>query len=639
MKKLILILLLLHGVFYSCNKFLDIVPDNVATLDKAFAMRTMAERYLFTCYSYLPAGFSASQNPAWLAGDEMWLNSTSNYSQAGYPAWYIAMGVQNANSPLCNFWDGNNQGINLWRGIRDCNTFLEHISSVPDMDEFEKKQWAAEVKFLKAYYHYYLLRLYGPVPLIDSNVDIFADPESIAVDRRPIDECIAFIERLLEEAEPDLQDDTAPNAVQDDGRISKLVLYAMTAEMQVTFASPLFNGNTDYPHFLSSDGIPFFNPVPSAQRWEKAVNACRRAVEFAESHGRALYQWTPPANMTTPPQQSTRNQMNLRGAVTTAQNNPELLWVNQRSLAPQSTFTVRSFDPAWVANFTPTGFMAPTRNMAELFYSENGVPIEEDLTYDYAGRFNLRTVPTGTTPYLYDLVPGYTTAGLHFDREDRFYASLAFDGSKYYMASNINDNNAFSINARAGGNAAAGNSPTGHSITGYTAKKLVNYLNTLGANNVYTITSYGFPVMRMANLYLLYAEALNEQEDLAGARAYIDKVRERSGLEGVLTSWENFSSSPQKPASRDGLRQIIQRERAIELAFEGQRFWDIRRWKLAQQTYNNSIYGWDVFQGNAQTYYRSVNLFTRRFLQRDYFWPLSVSQLQRSRLLTQNPGW
>lgn len=641
MKRLIIaILVLITGSFSSCNKFMDIVPDNLAQLNNAFASRVMAERYLSTCYSWLPAGFDLQANPALFAGDELWLNSTTYYPTGSYGNWYIALGNQNANSPLNNYWDGANQGKNLWRGIRDCNIFLEQIVKVPDMDKLEIRRWAAEVTFLKAYYHYYLLRMYGPIHIADTNVPITAEPEETQLERKSIDECYSYIQGLIDAAIPDLPDDVATLA--ENGRISKLVAYAMKAEIMVTAASPLFNGNTDYPGFLDAHQKPFFNPVYSLDKWKDAAAACKIAVEFSEANGRALYKWTPPLTLTVVPQVSTVNQMSYREALAERQNNPEQIWVNNTSRATrafQSAATVRSYDPAFVDNSSLGGFLSPTINVALLYYSSNGVPMDEDLTYDYGGRFSLRTVPTGTSKYMYNLTPGYTTVGMHFDREDRFYASLSFDGGRYFMSNLTNDASAYSTNYKPGGNAAPVNL-SAYSATGYTPKKLVSYKNVAGISNAYTVYEYAYPMMRLADLYLLYAEAMNEAYG-PSAEVYskINLVRQRSGLAGVKESWANFSRNPGKPNNQKGLQEIIRRERAIELMFEGKRFWDLRRWKQAQQDLNTNITGWGIREKEPQLFYRQLNLFSRTFALRDYLWPLSVGELRRNTNLTQNPGW
>src|SRR5690554_3918280 len=131
-------------LFSACSDYLDIVPDNVATIEYAFRMRSTAEKYLFTCYSFLPDLRAPHQrNPAMFGADEFWFNSET-YS---WPNWSIAQGMQNVNSPLMDYWNGSG-AEDFWSGISQCNIFLENIDIVPDMDEWEKAQWTAEVKFL-----------------------------------------------------------------------------------------------------------------------------------------------------------------------------------------------------------------------------------------------------------------------------------------------------------------------------------------------------------------------------------------------------------------------------------------------------------------------------------------------------------
>lgn len=636
MKKYIIAILLLTASFSSCDKYMDIVPDNVPQLANAFASRVMAERYLATCYSWIPGGFDLEANPALFAGDELWLNSTFNQN-TGFSNWKIAQNNQNSNSPLNNYWDGANHARNLWRAIRDCNIFLENIVKVPDMDAYEIKRWAAEVVFLKAYYHYYLLRMYGPILIQDANLPVTVNPAETQMERRPVDECINYITSLIDRAAVDLPDDIT--TLTENGRISKLVAYAMKAEILVTAASPLFNGNTAYAGFVDAKGQSFFNQELSKEKWLKAAEACKIAVDLAKLSGKALFRWQPPVTMTVVPQASTLNQMSYREAIAERQNNAEQIWVNNSSRASQgfqAAATVRSYDPAFVDNSALGGYLSPTLNVALLYYSSNGVPIEEDLTYDYGARFTLRTVPN-TAAYKYDLTAGYNTVGLHFDREDRFYASLSFDGGRYFMSSLTNDDLAFNTNYKPGGNAAPV-SISAYSATGYTPKKLVSYRNVSGASSLYTVYEYAYPIMRLADLYLLYAEALNEANG-PGPEVYdmIDQVRARSGLRGVLESWATYSRNPVKPTTQLGLQEIIRRERAIELMFEGKRFWDLRRWKTAQQALNTN--GWSIREKDAQLFYRQVNLYSRTFATRDYLWPLSLGEMRRNSKLTQNPGW
>ena len=143
----------------------------------------------------------------------------------------------------------------------------------------------------------------------------------------------------------------------------------------------------------------------------------------------------------------------------------------------------------------------------------------------------------------------------------------------------------------------------------------------------------------MAGLYLLYAEALNENGKTAEAHIWIDKVRERANLQGVVQSWANHSRKPAKPTTKEGFREIVQHERMIELVFEGQRFWDIRRWKRGIEFLNRSIRGWNRLSDNTLGYYRVTSFWSLEFTKRDYLWPIGQQDLLRNPNLIQNPGW
>lgn len=147
-------------------------------------------------------------------------------------------------------------------------------------------------------------------------------------------------------------------------------------------------------------------------------------------------------------------------------------------------------------------------------------------------------------------------------------------------------------------------------------------------------------MLRLGDLYLLYAEALNELNGPSEkVYEYLDLIRSKAGLKGVLESWSNFSNVPHKPTTQEGLREIIQRERAIDMAFEGERFWDLRRWKTAPLELNKPITGWDVDQELIEGFYRERILFNQTFRMKDYFWPIHENDLLVNKNLVQAPGW
>ena len=120
---------------------------------------------------------------------------------------------------------------------------------------------------------------------------------------------------------------------------------------------------------------------------------------------------------------------------------------------------------------------------------------------------------------------------------------------------------------------------------------------------------------------------------------YLDAVRSRAGIPGVKAAWDSHSNSPGYYNTQYGLRNIIHRERLIELSFESQRYWDIRRWKEAPNEYSKGIYGWTVTGSAPEDYYVRKLIATQTFGLKDYFWPIYTYYLDRNPNLVQNLGW
>ncbi|RZM30407.1 MAG: RagB/SusD family nutrient uptake outer membrane protein [Pedobacter sp.] len=619
--------IILMIVLSSCKKYLDIVPDNIATLDNAFTVRTQAEKFLFTCYSYMPRNADLGTDPAMLGGDEIW-----RIDQNGGAMFAIARGLQNPVSPY-----GDDRWALWYRAIRDCNIFLENIAKVQDMAEPERARWISEVKFLKAYYHFCLVRMYGPVPVIKENLPIDADPQEVKVMRSPVDSCFSYIAQLIDESIEHLPVNI-DNPANELGRVTAPVALSIKAKILVTAASPLFNGNTDQAGLKNLDGTQLFNTTYSAEKWDLAAAACKQAIDACHTAGFGLYEFMPQLGQNTLTK-AISTQMSIRNTLTEKWNK-EIIWANTATNSSSLQILATTFlDPQYLDNWPLRGELSPPLKMAELFYTENGVPINEDKTWNYANRYKLREA-TEQDELL--IRKNSVTAGLHFNREARFYADLGFDGGVWYGHGKYDDKlptELFYLEGL-GGQRNGSNLFDRGTVTGYFLKKYVHYQNVIGAGTTYSTNPYPWPVIRLADVYLLYAEALNES---AGPGTelfqYLDLVRARAGLKGVVESWSNYSNQPNKYQSKETLREIIKHERLIELAFEGHRFWDIRRWKDAGAILNQPIAGWDLKQKHASAFYRPKVIFNQTFSVRDYFWPIRENNIIVNRNLVQNIGW
>lgn len=618
---------LLLTVATSCN-YLDVVPDNVATIDNAFSDRYTAEKYLSTCYSYLPNYGNAWGNVTFLGGDECWFPERLSYNSGQR----IARGEQNITNPYFDYWSGARSGQPLFVGIRTCNIFLDNIDQVRDLPDFEKARWKAEVNFLKAYYHWYLIRMYGPIPIQDKSLPVYATTDQIKVNRDPLDSCFNYVVRTIDRAMPDLPLNIEMEST-ELGRITRPIAAAIKARVLITAASPLFNGNPDYSSVTSKDGTPLFPQEYDPDKWVRAANAAKDAIDIAEAAGFHLLEkedlLNPKAHNDT-----VMMKLVLRSRVTQRWN-AELIWGGTSGIAHRIQYEATPrFYPC---TYNPVASrLAPTLRVAEQYYSKNGVPIDEDVDYDYTNRYTLRTATANERYYISE---GEQTAVLNFDREPRYYADLAFDRSVWHFNGNEDDNNPWVIKNRRGEYSSIFE-VSQYSLTGYWPKKIIHTENEIRNGSWYYITDYAWPVVRLADLYLYYAEALNEVNGpTAEVYDYLNRVRRRAGLDGVLESWSAHSRNPDEPKSKSGLRKIIHRERLIEMAFEGDRFWDLRRWKEARKYMNTPIQGWDVEKFDPLEYYRVKSIYFQSYTLRDYLWPIPENEIVLNPNIVQNPGW
>ena len=633
------------SILTGCTDFLDVVPDNIATIEMAFNNRTNAEKYLATCYSYIPLYGAQRDNPGLTSGNDIWFYTMEDASFNNKWSFGIANGLQNTSDPLNNYWDGGNGGKQLYRAIRDCNIFIENVSDrtkVADLDETERRRWIAEIKVMKAFYHYYLFQLYGPIPIVDVNLPISAPEEEVRIKRDKIETVVSYIVDLINEAVTDLPLKIY-NEATEMGRITQPAALAIKAKTLLLAASPLFNGNTDYANFKDKNGEPFFPQTNDANKWKIASDACKEALDVALKAGHDLYDFKEETLENLP--ENLMYSMNVRQAVT-ERFNKELVWGCGKSY----TYDLQCMCQPRILLFhgekqnTCKGAYSPTLDIAEMFYSNNGVPIEEDKEWAANNSYNNRyetAVATATDKYF--IKEGYQTVKLHFNREPRFYGTLGFDGSSWYGHGKEHADDLYYLEAKKGqitGQSQLAN----YSVTGYYAKKLVYYKNIISESSA-VIEGYPFPIVRLADLYLMYAEALNEATDngeFVPKEVYdnIDIIRKRSGLEGVVDSWSKYSINPEKPSTKEGMREIIRKERQIELALEGSRFHDLRRWKLARSTYNNALVrGWSIDQETTEDYYVIRNIAQMKYVQKDYLWPLKYDDIINNPNLIQNPGW
>jgi hypothetical protein len=213
---------------------------------------------------------------------------------------------------------------------------------------------------------------------------------------------------------------------------------------------------------------------------------------------------------------------------------------------------------------------------------------------------------------------------MYTKREPRFYANITFNGQKWL---NEKDGIMYTIMER-NGNSGIEVGKNDYTKTGYIVRKCAPDGN-------WRINDRVLILMRLAQVYLNYVEALNEsQPGHADVLKYLNKIRERAGVPQYGVGVDALPV----PATQAAMRQAIHAERRVELMFEYTRYFDVRRWNVAKEKLNKAIYGMNIM-GDGADFYKRTKVEDRVFDDRQNFFPIPQREIDINKQLVQNTGY
>lgn len=616
----------------SCN-YLDIVPNEAATEQDAFASPKAAEKYLYSCYAYIP---QINNVPACMdfTGDE----TISPFVQESYVK--FAEGSYDSGNLILSYWN------TLFQGIRQCYLLKKNIGTVPRLSQEVADSYVAQADFIIAYLHSLLIKCYGPTVLV-KELPAFDTPRENMLGRSSYDECVAWVCERFDDVATRLP---ATRAGSEYGLATSVAAKSLKARLLLYAASPLFNGNTEYyNNFVDKNNSPLMPLAYDVTKWKKAADAALEAIQLAEQNGYRIYEMKPGMQSSAPePQDLT--QRTLRFMFMDKENSTEVLFAETRK---SGAYGIQRKSLPYLSYGAWNG-IAPTLTMIERFYTEKGLPIEEDPDFDYENRFSVVDFPIGTT-----YGEGKTLA-MNLNREPRFYSWISFQNGYYECQTEAKEEAYIPAAERAdgkkwltdftlNGNCGMKTRNSNYSKTGYLNKKGVHPAMLASKTETKEPTKdYPWPVIRLGELYLNYAEACiayNQDGYLEKGMNYLDQIRKRAGLPTVKESWSKAKHPLTAYEGNGGLQgrltQIVRQERMVELYLEQQNFWDIRRWKLGEKYFNVPVKGLNIEAQDINSFAKVVELRDKRSFDspRQYLMPIPVAEVSKNPNMVQNPQY
>lgn len=647
--------------FPSCS-YLDVIPPAQPDFDDTMKDEAATLGFLFTAYS------GTSRYTFWRESDGDASLATDEYVEPKDWDWNMQKMLYGTVSAADDIGDWEN----LYNYIGYVHYFLEQLDRLnpAGVTEEEKAQYRAECWFLEAYYHFKVLQNYGPCPIIETKVDQNILPSEIP-GRSHFDYCVDWIVGKLDAAAEVLP---ATQTTENLSRADATICKSLKARVLLYAASPLWNGSFVYPNWRNTNyetpgyGMELVSNKYDPAKWERALTACKEALTAAEAAGYKLFDleaseakaaidkvplpFIPGKEEDTEENELFKKQVRMLQYMITAHegfSNKEIIWaINPqygdgndandvgcgRSKSRLPNRLVKKSDGSWAGGYHGT---APTWAAVNRFYTENGLPPAKDPDFYLQSEWLTRYYEGASSPELSkdqldseeiknDIVK------FNVGREPRYYAWIAYDGCEYMPL--INNNNPLWLNLKNSNTNGYSLSNTRNATgTGFLNKKFIVPNGVYLSSGSTSGDKFRIILIRMAELYLNLAECYAALARTDEALENLNVIRERAGVRKLTTA----------DLSTMSLMEWVRNERAIELHAEGHRYYDVRRWRIADQVMQPS-----EFKGlNGMTVNPSFEEFNQivpidqpiQWNVRQYLVPIKNSELYSDPQLVQAPGY
>jgi starch-binding outer membrane protein, SusD/RagB family len=597
-----------------CNDdFLNTDPLGEVSESAVWADNALAEAFVVGIYEgFGNGGF-----------DEQMLASLTDEAMFTHPGRGITTITEARSNPADIGWVNNTLAwSNMYSRIRAANIAIGKISSPDYANPGDlADQLLGEAKFLRAYYSHQLLRYYGGFPIIDEAYTL--DAETFLAPRNTFEECVNFIVTDLDDAASLLA-----GAATVNGRASELAALALKSRVLLYAASDLHDGPTasaKSPSLASFSDLSLlaYTSGNRTERWEKAQAAARAVLNMASGN---MLDLSAPASFDEAVQTYINNSMARNGGEKEIILGRYFINAKQENGGRQGLFNGPNGYNNWAGN-TPVQLLVDDYEMMD------------------GTKFSWDDPEHAASPYE--------------NREPRFYASFLYDGAQWKPRSSANQPRDPLGQIQTGTyEVTSGGEVVTHfgldtrnsaiedwngSYTGYYFRKFIDADPAIVDQN--TWQEVPWPVLRYTEAVLNYVEASIELGQEDEAKLWLNKIRFRVGLPAITESG-------------DALVARYRNERRVEMAYEEQRYHDVRRWMIAAETLGRKANGirvigelkpgesLEVYRYDPDIYNYTYDVIemdpgkeNRQWLDKMYFLPIHRDEMNRNDQLTQNPGY
>ena len=581
-KYLTLIGMGLLGIATSCSDSYESEPVEMQTIDIIFSRTdsagTEATKFLADIYADMQNGHNrVGSDYLDAASDDAISINTSDPD-----VYKLAMGRYSSSSLITS----DMRWSEYYKTIRKANIFINNIDVVPYKATYVNakgetqplnKTLKAEARFIRAYSYFELVKRYGGVPLLGDVVHELGDDMELPRDN--FEDCIQYIVDELDAIKEDLRTNPSDDFSQYSHAPTCEACIAMKSRVLLYAASPLFNEN---PIEQGNELVGYASY--DRERWNLAAQAAKEFIDTYGPNGNGSYGLT----------SDFRNVFLNFYSVST---NPEIIFY--RSGSNDYSIETSNGPLGFSGNATGNGRTLPTQNLVDAFPMLDGKPAGES-------RY---TLGTGADQYN--------------NRDPRLDYTVLHYGSTWLNTT---------LDTSVGGT----NNPSNTSEYSTTSYFMRKFMGNFENSSEYSNTVHNWIVYRYAEILLNLAEARNEysgpDQDVYDA---IIALRARAGVEAGDDNRYGLDSDLTQAEMRD----IIRNERRIEMAFEEQRYWDIRRWRIAEEVFQEPLRGLEIRTSGGSLTFEEVDVLTPSFATRQYLYPISYDEVVKNNNMVQNPNW